>query len=38
VDNIDREWEDLDFTQMIEDYEAADQAEYAEFMDDDTDN
>jgi hypothetical protein len=38
MDAIDREWEELDFEQMITDYEATDQAEYAEFMDDDTDD
>lgn len=35
MDQIDREWEELDLKQMIDDYEAADQAEFAEFMGDD---
>lgn len=38
MDPIDREWEELDFEQMITDYEAADQAEYVEFMGDQDDN
>jgi hypothetical protein len=34
-DQINYEWEQADFKQMIDDYEAADQAELAEFMGDD---
>ncbi|MFE3789956.1 hypothetical protein [Streptomyces goshikiensis] len=32
MDSIDREWRDLDLAQMIDDYEEADQAEFAAFM------
>jgi hypothetical protein len=34
MDEIDREWKELDFKLMIDDYEAMDQAEFAEFMGD----
>ncbi|MEU7020944.1 hypothetical protein ABZ990_09870 [Streptomyces sp. NPDC046203] len=32
MDPIDHEWHALDLAQLINDYEEADQAEYAEFM------
>ncbi|MHC5904189.1 hypothetical protein ACVNF4_09835 [Streptomyces sp. S6] len=32
MDDIDYEWEELSLKQMIDDYEALDQEEYAEFM------
>ena len=35
MDDIDREWKELDLKQMHDDYEEADQAEFAEFMGDD---
>ena len=29
MDDIDREWEEVDLRQLVDDYEAADQAEFA---------
>ncbi len=34
MDDIDREWQEVELADLIEGYEAMDQAEYAEFMGD----